>query len=311
MIDKQHKLINRKINTVEKDLKVIESQIGNISLENDFLTTSMLANNVIFSLKHLMTTLLDAITNIYNGKFNFHLLTPVQLRHELSVITEQIPNDLSLPIKKSDSLAEMYNLLRVQARVTANFIIFQIKIPLIAKETYEILRLILIPHLIKNNTEVTILPVSSYVAVNLKQDSFMRMEDEDLKLSIEKNPFTTLCHLKTPVYVIKNRGASAAAAGAVAHAARAPAAAEPLPPAPRARAAAAAKATAGQVSPPIALCSDQYSEISEFTKNRARVSLKNKCTASNVQSASARVVVQDIGSSPIVQRSVFKPKDEL
>ncbi|KAI5631380.1 baculovirus F protein domain-containing protein [Phthorimaea operculella] len=204
LIDKQHKFMNKKINSLEGALNEVKTGVQNISLINDFLTTAMITSNIIQSLKNVQETLLDTVTNIYNGKFNFHILSPDQLRYELGVISEQLPKDLSLPVKKTDSLSELYNLLQVRARVTSKFIIFEITIPLIGEDMYEILKIIPVPKIAENEKEIVVVPISSYVAVSLKKDAFVEITKEDLKSCVHRDPGTTLCHIKRPIKIIKD-----------------------------------------------------------------------------------------------------------
>ena len=204
LMDKHHKLINTKFNAIDRAVNKLKGEVEKESLITDFLTTAMIAHNILFSLKSIQQTLLDTVTNIYNGKFNFHLLTPDQLRSELGVISEQLPKDLSLPLKKTDSLSEIYNLLQVRTRVTTNFIIFEIQIPLIGEDKYEISKIISIPRLADQNTEAAVVPVSNYVAVNLKRDAYLKITEQDLNLCTYRNPEIILCRIKRPIYLIKD-----------------------------------------------------------------------------------------------------------
>lgn len=204
IIDQHHKLINKKFNTIEKSVNDIKEEMQNISLVSEFITTSMMANNILIRLKDIQQTLLDTITNIYNGKFNFHLLPPEQLRHELSVIGGQLPKDLSIPIDNFGDLSEIYNLLQVRARITDNYIIFEIKIPLVGGDLYEVLKIMPIPHLTTSNDEIVVLPIADYVAINLNKDAFITITDQDLKTCMQRNSQRMLCHIKRPIFHIKD-----------------------------------------------------------------------------------------------------------
>ncbi|CAH0673874.1 unnamed protein product [Spodoptera exigua] len=86
-------------------------------------------------------------TNGCNGaKVRWYCNRPEQLRHELNIISGQLPRDLSSPID-SFNLAEVYNLLQIRTRMSPKYLIIEIKIPLIGRDMYEIYRLIPIPYL--------------------------------------------------------------------------------------------------------------------------------------------------------------------
>lgn len=155
IMDKHHKIINKRLNQLENSINQAYMAYRNISLTTEFLSTAMMANNLLNNLQSIQQTLLDTITNIYNGKFNFHLLTPDQIRNELNIIAGQLPKDLSLPVENYD-FSDIYNLLQVRTRVTNSYIIFEIKIPLISRDVYEVLRPIPIPQLSDHQNQQSI-----------------------------------------------------------------------------------------------------------------------------------------------------------
>lgn len=201
-MEHHHKLIHQKINNIENSLNQINEGIQNLSLSSDFIETAMIANNILFSLRNIQVTLLDTITNIYNGKFNFQLLSPEQLRHELNIISGQLPKDLSSPID-SFNLADVYNLLQVRTRMSLKYLIIEIKIPLIGRDMYEIYRLIPLPYLIGNQT-TTLVPIAEYAAINLKKDALIPVSESDLKQCTHQNINLVLCYLRKPIYHIKD-----------------------------------------------------------------------------------------------------------
>ncbi|KAH9638504.1 hypothetical protein HF086_007474 [Spodoptera exigua] len=201
-MEHHHKLIHQKLNRIETSLNQIKEGMQNLSLSTDFIETSMISNNILFSLRNIQVTLLDTITNIYNGRFNFQLLRPEQLRHELNIISGQLPRDLSSPID-SFNLAEVYNLLQIRTRMSPKYLIIEIKIPLIGRDMYEIYRLIPIPYL-KGNQTTTVVPISEYAAINLKKDALISISESDLKQCTRQNINLSLCYLRKPIYHIKD-----------------------------------------------------------------------------------------------------------
>lgn len=204
IVNQHHKLINKKFNSIEKVVNQVKDEITHSSLFNEFISTAFMANNILSNLKDIQQTLLDTVTNIYNGKFNFHLLPPDQLRHELSVITSQLPKDLSIPIDNFGDLSEIYNLLKVRASTSKNYIIFEIKIPLVSGDLYEVLRLIPVPRLLNDMKQIVVVPIADYVAINLNKDAFITLTQEDLKSCMQRNLERMLCHIKKPIFNIKD-----------------------------------------------------------------------------------------------------------
>lgn len=132
-MDKQHKLFNQHIIDLEKANNEAIQKINNIEETNDFFMAFIITNNILGSLKNIRETLVETITNVHNGKLNVHLLTPEQLREELSIISGQLPRDLALPIDNMQTnFASIYQLLEVKMRMTDKFFIFEIKIPLVS-----------------------------------------------------------------------------------------------------------------------------------------------------------------------------------
>lgn len=162
-----------------------------------------MTNNLLNSLENVQQTLLDTVTNIYNGKFNFHLLTPDQLKQELNVIAGLIQRDLTLPVENYD-LSKMYNLLRVKARITEEYVIFEIKIPLIGRDKFEISKIIPVPYQVDLENENVIVPISEYAGINVNKDAYVPLTESDVNSCAKRDTNTVLCHIKMPVYQIKN-----------------------------------------------------------------------------------------------------------
>ncbi|KAG7296177.1 hypothetical protein JYU34_021278 [Plutella xylostella] len=179
-IDKQHKTINKRLNMLEESMNNSQKQIQDLYAIDDFTLSAMAGNSLIQSLKRLQETLLDTITDIYHGQISIHLLSPAQLRKELHTINSQMINDIKLPIQDIDTqIRYIYKLLKVKARVTQKFVIFEVTLPLIGREGFQLYKLIPIPHQLKNNM-ITIVPVSEYIAINLKHDSYFTITINEL-----------------------------------------------------------------------------------------------------------------------------------
>lgn len=199
-IDKQHKIFNQYLNQLQNDANVVKNRVQNVEITNDFLFSSIAVNSLLTNLKDIQEMLLDTISEVYYGKFNVHLLKPDQLMEELKIISGKLSKDLTIPTDIIPSeLPKLYNLLKVRARMTAEYLIIEIKIPLVNRDSYEIYRIISLPKRVNNNM-VTIVPVSDYVAINLQKDSYLILTELDIKECVYFDVATQLCPLRKPIY---------------------------------------------------------------------------------------------------------------
>ncbi|XP_045454532.1 uncharacterized protein LOC123663936 [Melitaea cinxia] len=203
-MERQYKTFNQHLNILEKESYDIKIKMSDIENTNDFIMSSIIANNVLANLRNIQDTLLDTITNLQH--FNVHLLSPIQMENELSIISSQITKDLSLPLDNlRNNLSNLYRILKVKARMTKQYFIFEIQIPLTSRDDYEIYNAIPLYHQIANSsrTMVNLLPISDHIAINLKKDTFIPVTENDFKNCIEYNDnilSNYLCQIQTPVY---------------------------------------------------------------------------------------------------------------
>lgn len=203
-MDKQHKMFHHYLNSLEKENNVIRAEVQVISNNNEFALGSIIANNIIDSLKNILNSLLDSITNTYNGQSNIHLLKPEQFRKELNIISNQISRDLSLPIFNIQTdLANIYRLLKMRVRMTKQYFIFEIKIPLISRESYETYKILPVPRQF-NKLMITMVPIADYVSINIRKDSYIPLTEEELQKCIQYDTDTKLCPLKGPVFQLQS-----------------------------------------------------------------------------------------------------------
>lgn len=143
---------------------------------------------------------MDTVANIFYEKFNFHLLTPTQLRDELNTITGQLLKDLTIPINNIQTdLAKIYHLLKVKARTTKQYMLFEVKIPLVTREDYELYNLIPIPLQVAGSM-VTITPIAHHLVINIHKDSFIPMSEDDWGRCKPYDHDDFICPLKKPIY---------------------------------------------------------------------------------------------------------------
>lgn len=203
-MSKQHKIFNQHLNELEEAKQMITDAVQKGAASSEFAIYSIIANNLAMNLKSIQATLINTIANIYNGQFDMHLITPNQLRDELNTISQQISKELTLPIQNVyTDLIKIYQLLKVRTRMTKDYLIFEITIPLIDRDRYEIYNMITIPQQVGENM-VNIITIADNVAINLHKDIFMPLSDKELKECLSFDSSTRLCALQSPVYHMKS-----------------------------------------------------------------------------------------------------------
>ncbi|KAL0820903.1 hypothetical protein ABMA28_005563 [Loxostege sticticalis] len=202
MIQKQHKIINQHLLKLDKSTNILETKVNEMEYMSEFTLSAMAANNLPTHLKNIQDTLIDTITNVYNGKINMHLIDPQQLQNQLSIISSQL-KDLTLPIDNIQTdLHNIYQLLQVKAKLTPQYLIFEIRIPLTSRDYYELYNIQSVPHKAGKNM-VTLEPIEQYVAMNLQKDSYLPVTPTELEHCVRRDVTTYFCQLKTPIYKMR------------------------------------------------------------------------------------------------------------
>lgn len=202
-INKQNKLVNKHLLKIENAVNILNAEVNNISQSNYMALTAVAASNMIHELRNIQESLLDTVTDVYHGRFNFHLLSPEQLRNELRVIASQISNELTLPIENiHTNVQNIYHLLNIKARMCNDYLLFEIKVPLVSRDSFEIFHLIPVPTATNHSKMIDTVPISEYLAVSLAKDAYITMKKEDVA-SCQQQEKTYLCQLKKPVYHLK------------------------------------------------------------------------------------------------------------
>ena len=201
-MNKQHKLIHEHILDLEVAIDSIKNNVEKSYIMSDYNTGGIIANNLLQNLKSIQNRLLDMITDIYHGRFNLHLLTPEQLTNELSIISTKLPKDVSLPIDNIHTeLRKIYELLQVKTRMLEDILIFEIKIPLINRDTYELMQVTPVPKQVGTHM-VSIIPISDFIAINMRKDSYILMSELDVKACLTISE-SYLCYLHKPIYQLR------------------------------------------------------------------------------------------------------------
>ncbi|KOB76793.1 hypothetical protein OBRU01_05243 [Operophtera brumata] len=197
-IESQHKLLNRHLNFISQSTKQLQKEYESMSILQEFTLAAMATTNMVQNLRRIQDTILDTLTDIYHGKINLHLLTPKQLSGELQVVSSQISKELTLPIDNiQTNLYKIYQLLKIKARMTKDYVIFEISLPLISRDSFQLYHLIPVPLQISSDM-ISINLVTDYIATNLMRDSYLPVTSIDF-LSCEYQDEAYICQPQVPI----------------------------------------------------------------------------------------------------------------
>lgn len=203
-INQQHKTFNQHLNRIDTLTNTLQKQIQENTYTNEFALSSITANGIYMNLKDIQQMLLNTITDIFHGIVNIHLIQPEQLAKELHVISGQISKELTLPIDNIQTdLTKIYHLLTVKTRFTEENLIFEIKIPLVGRDMFEIFKLIPIPISIGNKMQKVVI-VSELLAINIQKDLQIQLSDIQLQQCIHYDSDILLCPHQIPISMTKS-----------------------------------------------------------------------------------------------------------
>lgn len=203
----QCKMIEHFIEETKTNLGKIETEIQLMMATSYFNSASLTASLLLRNLKEFQTMLLNTLTNVYSGHMDVHLISPVSLVKQLEDISGRLPRTLSLPTENiREDIKELYKLLYVKARITKNYLMFEVHIPLIADEDFTYYRAIAIPFKAESNYKLMQLS-SEYIAVNFEKNSYISLKNEDFRQCIKRQKHNFICHANIPVFNLQNKNA--------------------------------------------------------------------------------------------------------
>ncbi|KAH9645752.1 hypothetical protein HF086_002679 [Spodoptera exigua] len=201
-MNQQHKILNQHLVALEKATNTLKEDVQRNMVLNNFAIGAIIASNMMNNLRTMQNTLLDTITDIYHGRISLHLLTPAQISDELSTISSQLSKDVALPIDNVHSdLSKIYDLLTVKTRMLEDYVMFEIRLPLISRDKFEIFKVVPIPKYQDGNM-ITLVLVSDYISINIRKDSYISMTENDIKQCLVLST-TYYCHSRKPEYQMK------------------------------------------------------------------------------------------------------------
>ncbi|KAF9408683.1 hypothetical protein HW555_011716 [Spodoptera exigua] len=168
---------------------------------NDVNAGALTASLLISVLRRNQEMLLSALTDIYRGHLDMKLLPPEQLSQQLNYIAGIIPKRLTLPIRDTNNsnIKNIYKIIYVKARLTEQYLLFELHIPLLSDDEYTLYRNIAIPRWETAAQCQVIQTVTQYIGVNFVKSTYIQMEEVDLQQCTTMSADNHICHASTTI----------------------------------------------------------------------------------------------------------------
>ena len=146
--------------------------------------------------------LIDLVTDVRHGNPHPAIITPTQMRGLLTTIQNQLPNHLVLPYQKHENdLLQIYRIGRMSTAVVNEKIIFQLKVPLLFRENYQMYKVIPLPTTY-NGSYIYIQPSMNYLIVDYNREHYYTLNKVDLNNCLTDNLERYLCRIIHPIFNI-------------------------------------------------------------------------------------------------------------
>ena len=180
-IDKQFQAINAYLNQTCSTITKIENRAHILYTINDINSAAVTSSLILTELHRIQELLMNALADIFKGHLDTHLFPASQLIEQLNIISGRLPQGLSLPIKDIQrDFQTIFQLIHVKARITNNYLLFELHIPLLSDDNYIIYRIIPIPFLKEGRLKIVQL-FSNFIAINLIKNFYITLKEEDMQ----------------------------------------------------------------------------------------------------------------------------------
>lgn len=151
--------------------------------------------------------LLNALTDIYRGHLDTHLVPASQLIEQLNIISGKLPLGLSLPINNvQEDIQDIYELIYVKARITKYHLLFELHIPLFSDEEYTIYKILPIPFTRQGRLKLVQASLN-YIAINFVKNTYIKINERDMHQCTKYREDKFSCVANQPVYSLHDKKA--------------------------------------------------------------------------------------------------------
>lgn len=200
LITKNNDLFDRQIKVLQKQVSAIKQGLNEDPMRR-FLAIVTHTTIIITEYRELQDTMLEILLQTHVGKIHPSLITPDQLKAQLTMIRSEIPPTLMVIGEDTTTqIPQLFSSCRATATITEINLIAKITIPLISREIMQIYKLIPIP-IPRNNQFVLLTIKAEYMVVNLKRDHGYVLNTEEFLQCHKFKPLHHLCTINGPPLV--------------------------------------------------------------------------------------------------------------
>lgn len=195
----------------DQDIKEQFDSIGNeltklakanyvVKTEGQFATLAIHTSLMMSSFSQIQGAILTVLLDLHNGKISPLLLTPDQLKNEVTMLRAHLPSSLKLPTEKQNSeLLSLYEIMTINGHVEKDKLIFVVQVPLLLNEPFVVYKVVPVPMFI--NREFSVIATSTdYLMANLHFDKFYLMRAVEFNECQRLQGRKMICKQMHPIY---------------------------------------------------------------------------------------------------------------
>lgn len=184
--------LEQKIESYSRATKQNNQVLLQIQITQLFHSGILELNLVATNIRNIQASILNTLMDTHHGKISPLLLTPEQLQNEVYQIKLHAPTSVTLPASGKDELLQLFKLMKVQGRLTEQYAVFKVTLPLVELEQFRIFQMIAIPNIV-NNTMVAIKPCADFMGITTSNEHYILLSEADLNACYVLHNNTFLC----------------------------------------------------------------------------------------------------------------------
>lgn len=191
-IQNQFSFINEK---TEQILNLTDENQKDQEIQNIIIQCSMIANTYRDTQRMILNTILDT----HQGNHNPSIISPTQLQKQLEIIKTKLPATTTTPDGIENNINKIYKLMKIKAAVLKNHIIFNVAVPLVNTEHFQLYKITAVP-IAKNENYIWITPSTQYIIINPMRDLFYPLDQYELDKCAKESEAEYWCEQYHPIY---------------------------------------------------------------------------------------------------------------
>ncbi|XP_037928763.1 uncharacterized protein LOC119663179 [Teleopsis dalmanni] len=191
-----------RLNDVKAKMLEEDKEIYNLKLHQFFTAISTQLLSVTTSIQFYESAILGVLTDTNHGKISPLLLTPKQLMNEVTTMREHLRSTMQLPVNMSN-ISELYSRMTVSSGLFDTKMLFQITLPLINDQSFDLFVVIPVPGII-NGEYVTITPCTSMMAFNTHRNGYFPISEIQLAQCVSSKNDIFICSDTQEIYSLES-----------------------------------------------------------------------------------------------------------